>query len=105
MALTSNVIENMTTNYCTMYRCHEIRQELQEIIAEKSGKEYFIYKELTEHFGRIVRDSSQWFQGELGADTCRTSLNEINKKLLIKVLRRKRYMPDGELFVLLFCYR
>ena len=105
MTLTSNVIENMTTNYCTMYRCHEIRQELQEIIAEKSGKEYFIYKELTEHFGRIVRDSSQWFHGELGADTCRTSLNEINKKLLIKVLRRKRYMPDGELFVLLFCYR
>ena len=104
MALTTNVIENMTTNYSTMYRCHKIRQELWEIIAEKSGKEYFIYKKLTEHFGRIVRDNSQWFQGELGSDTCWTLLNEINKKLLIKVLRRKCYMPNGEVFVLLFCY-
>ena len=105
MALTQNVIENITTNYCTMYRCHEIREELRQIVAEKNGKEYYIYKKLTEHFGRIVRDNSQWFQGELGADTHQTLLNEINKKMLIKVLRRKRYTPDGELLVLFFCYR
>ena len=80
MPLTQNVFENITTNYCTMYRCHEIREELLQIVEEKNVKEYYIYKKLTEHFGRIVRDNSQWSQGELGADTHRTLLNKINKK-------------------------
>ena len=88
MVLARNVIENIAINYSTMYRCHELRDELLYVVAERNGEHFYILKKLVEHFGRLVEEKSGWFKGELGADTHWTLFNKINKELLIKVLEK-----------------
>ena len=50
MALTQNVFENITTNYCTMYRCHEIREELLQIAAIHNDFRESWVQTPTEHY-------------------------------------------------------
>ena len=46
MALARDVIENITSNTLHRYNCHELREELKEIIEKNNGKNCYIYLKL-----------------------------------------------------------
>ena len=56
----SNVVENVSNNYCSIYNCWEVKKELYEIIKQTNEKKYFILKELVSHFGRIIEEESNF---------------------------------------------
>ena len=86
-----NVLTNIKNNYCSIYRIWEIEDELFEIIKNKNGQKYFIFKKLVEHFGRIIREDQVSFVGELSPDRHWNLLNEIEKSLLFTVIKWKKY--------------
>ena len=45
MSLTKNAIENIATNNCYLYNCHELHQELKQIIEKHNGKKIFLFIE------------------------------------------------------------
>ena len=65
----------------------------------------FIFKRLVEHFGRIVSSNSCSFTGEIVEDHSWSLLNEINKKQLIKIQKRKKYSEYEDLCVTFTVYR
>ena len=100
-----NVKQNITTNYCTLYRYKELYDELFDIVDCHNGKTYFIFKSLVEHFGQIVSSNSCSCRGELVEDHNWSLLDEINKKHLIKIQKKKRYSEYGDLCVTFTVYR
>ena len=100
-----NVKQNITTNYCTLYRYKELYDELFDIVDRHNGKTYFIFKSLVEHFGQIVSSNSCSCRGELVEDHNWSLLDEINKKHLIKIQKKKRYSEYGDLCVTFTVYR
>ena len=86
-----NVLTNIKNNYCSIYRIWEIEDELFEILKNKNGQKYFIFKKLVEHFGRIIREDKVSFVGELSPDRHWNLLNEIEKSLLFTVIKWKKY--------------
>ena len=77
MSLTKNVIENIATNNCYLYNCHELHQELKQIIEKHNGKKLFIYRIIVELHGRVITHTKDSFVGELWYNTHYTLLNDI----------------------------
>ena len=103
MALAKNVIENITSNTVYRYNCHELREELKEIIEKNNGKNFYIYLKLVEHFGRVISQGRSSFVGELDSESIYSLLEDISKDLFLRVKKRKRYNENGEIYVTFFC--
>ena len=99
MALAPNVIQNMTTNYCYLYNCHEIRAQLKAVIEESNGKKLEIYRVLVSHFGRVISSKRNSFVGELNQEIYYTLLDDLNKDLFMKVRERKKYPKHSNIYI------
>ena len=100
-----NVLTNIKNNYCSIYRIWEIEDELFEIIKNKNGQKYFIFKKLVEHFGRIIREDKVSFVGELSPDRHWNLLNEIEKSLLFTVIKWKKYKNVNDVWYEFLVFR
>ena len=105
MALSQNVLTNIKNNYCCMYSCWEIENELGEIINKNNEEMFFIFKKLTEHFGRILVNEKDYFKSELGRETHWSLLKEIKKCALVKSISSKKYPGNSDVWLTFIIYR
>ena len=103
--LRENVVENIAINYTCRYRCDDLKDEFVDIVRRHNGEKYFIFLQLTEHFGRIKSQTASSFVGELGSESSWALLDDISKNCLIKVKDRKKYDEYGELYTTFVCFR
>ena len=100
MALAKNVIENIATNNVYSYNCHKLKEELKVIIEKNNGRDFFIYRRLVEHFGRVISQKKDSFVGELGSESQYTLLEDISKDLFLKVKKGKDMRKMEKLMLL-----
>ena len=105
MALSMNVLTNIKNNYCSMYNCWEIEEDLFSIIKEKNGASFYIYMKLVEYFGRILEHDSVCFKGELGRNTHYHLLKELENKMLFKLTDNKKYERNDDIWVTFLIFR
>ena len=100
-----NILTYIKNNYCCMYDCWEIEKELAEIIKKTNAERYFIFKELVEHFGRVLEEDDICFKGELGRETHWKLLKEIENNLLVKSYSCKKYPGSTDIWLTFVVFR
>ena len=105
MALPINVLTNIKNNYCSMYNCWEIENDLFGIIKERNGEHFYIYMKLVEYFGRILEHDSVCFKGELRRNTHWNLLKEMESKTLIKLVDTNKYRGNNDIWVTFLIFR
>ena len=53
MALAKNVIENIATNNVYRYNCHELKEELKDIIEKNNGRDFLYIVDLLNILGEL----------------------------------------------------
>ena len=97
----SNVLENITNNYCSSYDRWEIKKELAEVTKRSNARKYCILKELVNHFGQIVEegDGDGFFKGQLGRQTHYRLLKEIETELFVKPCSSTKYAGSNDVWL------
>ena len=103
MSLAKDVIQNMATNICHLYNCHDIHDELIKVIEKYNGNKRHIYQKIVKHHGRVLSQTRSSLVGELGYDTHHKLITDIFGALFCQVKKRKNYDENGEVFITLFC--
>ena len=101
--LSENVFINIATNYCYMYNCHKIYNDLLKCANENDGSIREFYKYLVRYFGRIISYSNTTFVGELNQNAHYRLINDINKNLFLQVKTRQKYGGSDDIYVTFFC--
>ena len=99
-----NVLENITSNYCSSYDCWEIKKELAEVTKRSNARKYCILKELVNHFGQIVEEGDGFFKGELGRQTHYKLLKEIESELFVKPCSSRKYSGSNDVWLTFVVY-
>ena len=99
-----NVLENISSNYCSMYNCWEIEKELAEIIRKTNARKYCIFKELVMHFGRVIEEGDGFFKGELGRETHYKLVKDTDTELLCKACSSTKYPGSDDIWLTFVCF-
>ena len=99
--LEENIIQNIANNYVCIYKVHEIREDLVEILRTKGNNSYYLFKAVCGKVGRI-KEEENYFVAETAYERL---LKDITWHHSITVLERKKYPGNDNFFVTFRVYK
>ena len=81
--LTSSGIQILADTWCRRYSAWEVQKELEQVLHDRKGNRYYVYKCLCKHKGEILEGNSKMFRFKMAVDPNRHLLEDRTSKMFV----------------------